>query len=234
MVLWPVAMAVRILLIEDDPGITGFVKQGLGELGYVVDAARDGREGQRLARPGAYDVIILDVMLPGLSGIEVCTVLRRQGLTTPILMLTALSGTGDKVSGLEAGADDYLVKPFEFDELAARIKALLRRGQSTPATVLRCEDLEIDLLRRQVTRAGRKIKLTAREFGLLEYLMRHPDRVLTRTSIGQHVWGMDFDYGGNVIEVYISTLRRKIDKGFDKPLIHTLIGSGYMLSSQPP
>jgi DNA-binding response OmpR family regulator len=227
-------MAVHILLIEDDPGISAFVRQGLSELGYAVDVARDGDAGQHLARGGTHDVIILDVMLPGASGIEVCTALRRQGHKTPILMLTALSETSDKVSGLEAGADDYLVKPFEFDELAARIKALLRRGQASPTTLLRCEDLEVDLLRRQVTRAGQKIKLTAKEFALLEYLMRNPDRVLTRTSIGQHIWGMDFDYGGNVIEVYISTLRRKIDKGFGRPLIHTLIGSGYMFSSQPP
>lgn len=225
---------MRILVIEDDPTITGFLRQGLVELGYVVEAARDGRTGEAAALESAFDLIILDVMLPGPSGLDVCQSLRRRGLKTPILMLTALSSTGDKVSGLEAGADDYLVKPFEFDELAARIKALLRRGTAGETTLLRLADLEMDLVKRQVTRAGRKIRLTSKEFSLLEYLIRRPNRVVTRASIGSGVWDMEFEYGGNVIEVYISALRRKIDKDFDRPLIHTVIGSGYMMSAENP
>ena len=203
-------------------------------MGYVVDVAQDGRAGEVQAASGEHDLIVLDIMLPGQSGIEVCRHLRQGGVATPILMLTALSSTGNKVEGLQSGADDYLVKPFEFEELAARVQALLRRGQATEASVLRFEDLEVDLLKRQVRRAGNRIHLTAKEFALLEYLMRRPNRVLTRTNIGQQVWDMNFEYSGNVIEVYISTLRRKIDKGYDKPLIHTVIGAGYMFSAEPP
>jgi DNA-binding response OmpR family regulator len=225
---------MRLLVIEDDPTIAGFLRQGLEELGYAVKLAGDGREGEVEAASNEYDLIILDIMLPTQSGIDVCRHLRQRGVATPILMLTALSSTGKKVEGLEAGADDYLAKPFEFEELAARVKALLRRGQPTEASALRFADLEIDLLKRQVTRAGQKIRLTPKEFALLEYFMRRPNRVLTRTNIGQQVWDINFEYGGNVIEVYVSTLRRKIDKGFEKPLIHTVIGAGYMLSTEPP
>lgn len=225
---------MRLLIIEDDPTISGFLRQGLEELGYAVAVVGDGKEGEARGASGEFDLIILDLMLPGQSGIDVCRRLRQRGVATPILMLTALSSTGNKVEGLQAGADDYLVKPFEFEELAARILALLRRGQATEAAVLRFEDLEMDLLKRQVTRAGKKIRLTPKEFALLEYFMRRPNRVLTRTNIGQQVWDINFEYSGNVIEVYVSTLRRKIDQGFDKPLIHTVIGTGYMLSSEPP
>jgi DNA-binding response OmpR family regulator len=210
------------------------VRQGLEELGYAVDVVGNGNAGEAQAASGEYDIIILDIMLPGQSGIDVCRHLRQRGVATPILMLTALSSTGNKVEGLQAGADDYLVKPFDFEELAARIQALLRRGQASEAAVLRFEDLEMDLLKRKVARAGKKVHLTAKEFALLEYFMRRPNRVLTRTNIGQQVWDMNFEYGGNVIEVYVSTLRRKIDKGYDKPLIHTVIGAGYMLSAEPP
>lgn len=225
---------MRLLVIEDDPSISGFVRQGLEELGYTVTVEDNGRKGEAEAASGEYDVIILDVMLPGQSGVDVCRHLRQGGVATPILMLTALSSTGNKVGGLQAGADDYLVKPFDFEELAARIQALLRRGQATEASFLRFEDLELDLLKRRVTRAGKQVHLTAKEFALLEYFMRRPNRVLTRTNIGQQVWDMNFEYGGNVIEVYVSTLRRKIDKGHDKRLIHTVIGAGYMLSAEPP
>jgi two-component system copper resistance phosphate regulon response regulator CusR len=225
---------MRLLIIEDDPTIAGFVRQGLEELGYVVDVAGDGRTGEAQAASGEYDVIILDIMLPEQSGIEVCRHLRQRGVATPILMLTALSSTGNKVEGLQSGADDYLVKPFDFEEFAARVQALFRRGQATEASVLRFDDLEMDLLKRQVTRAGKKIHLTAKEFALLEYFLRRPNRVLTRTNIGQQVWDINFEYSGNVIEVYVSTLRRKIDKGFDRPLIHTVIGAGYMLSTELP
>ena len=225
---------MRLLVIEDDPTIAGFVRQGLEELGYTVEVVGDGKAGEAEAACGEYDVVILDIMLPGQSGIDVCRRLRQRGISTPILMLTALSSTGNKVEGLQAGADDYLVKPFDFEELAARIQALLRRGQASEGSVLRFEDLEMDLLKRRVTRADRKIHLTTKEFALLEYFLRRPNRVLTRTNIGQQVWDMNFEYSGNVIEVYVSTLRRKIDKGFDKPLIHTVIGAGYMLSAEPP
>ena len=225
---------MRLLIIEDDPTIAGFLRQGLEELGYSVSVVADGKEGESQAAAGDYDLIILDLMLPGQSGVDVCRHLRQRGVATPILMLTALSSTGNKVEGLQAGADDYLVKPFEFEELAARILALLRRGQATEASVLRFEDLEMDLLKHQVTRGGRKIRLTPKEFALLEYFLRRPNRVLTRTNIGQQVWDMNFEYSGNVIEVYVSTLRRKIDQGFDKTLIHTVIGAGYMLSAEPP
>ncbi len=225
---------MRLLVIEDDPTIAGFLRQGLQELGYTVDVVNDGRKGLLEAGSGEYDLIILDIMLPGPDGIEVCRHLRQRGIGTPILILTALSSTGKKVEGLEAGADDYLVKPFEFEELAARIKALLRRGQPSEASLLRFQDLEMDLLKRQVTRGGKRIHLTPKEFALLEYFMRRPNRVLTKTSIGQQVWDMNFEYSGNVIEVYVSTLRRKIDKGSDRPLLHTLIGAGYMLSGEDP
>lgn len=225
---------MRLLLIEDDPAIAGFVRQGLAELGYAVEVVDDGKAGEAEGARGEYDLILLDVMLPGQSGVEVCRRLRQRGVATPILMLTALSSTGNKVEGLHSGADDYLVKPFDFEELAARIQALLRRGKPGEASQLRFEDLEMDLLKRQVARGGRKIRLTAKEFALLEYFLRRPNRVLTRASIGQQVWDMNFEYSGNVIEVYVSTLRRKIDKGFEKPLIHTVIGAGYMLSAAPP
>ncbi|MFO0837970.1 MAG: response regulator transcription factor [Phycisphaerae bacterium] len=225
---------MRILLIEDDPNISGFVARGLSELGYVVEPVRDGNEALRRIAPDAFDLIILDVMLPGDDGLSVCRLLRQRGIATPILMLTALSSTGDKVAGLDAGADDYLPKPFEFDELAARVKALLRRGRGSESSLLRMDDLELNLLKREATRAGKKIRLTAKEFALLEYFMRNPNRVLTRTAIGERVWEMDFDYGGNVIEVYVSTLRRKIDKGFDRPLIHTVIGMGYLFGLEAP
>ena len=225
---------MRMLVIEDDPTIAGFLRQGLEELGYAVEVVGDGHKGEAEASCGEYDLIILDVMLPGQSGIDACRHLRQRRVATPILMLTALSSTGNKVDGLEAGADDYLVKPFEFEELAARVRALLRRGQATEASILRFEDLEMDLSRRQVARAGKKVRLTPKEFALLEYFMRRPNRVLTRTSIGQQVWDMNFEYSGNVIEVYVSTLRRKIDKGFGRPLLHTVIGVGYMLSAESP
>ena len=173
-------------------------------------------------------------MLADVDGIDVCRGLRQRGLTTPILMLTALSSTSDKVAGLDAGADDYLTKPFEIEELVARVRALLRRGQAGEASTLKFEDVEIDLNRRTVQRDGHKIKLTAKEFTLLEYMLRNPNRVLSRSSIAEKVWDMEIDTESNVIEVYISMLRRKLDKDFDKPLIHTVSGSGYMLIAEPP
>lgn len=220
---------MRVLVVEDNPRMAGVIRKGLAECGYAVDLATTGHEGEDLAATQLYDVIILDVMLPDQDGLVVCNNLRRRSVKTPILVLTALSGTADKVKGLDVGADDYLTKPFEFDELLARLRAIMRRGQAGQAAWLRFGDLEMDLNERKVTRGGAKIKLTNKEFALLEYFMRNPDRVLTRTSIGQHVWDMNFDSDSNVIDVYVSMLRRKIDKGFDRKLIHTEIGAGYVL-----
>ncbi len=225
---------MRLLVIEDNPKTAGFICQGLSEQGYIVDVAPTGSEGERAAVTESYDLVILDIMLPDQDGIQVCRNLRRQGVKAPILMLTALSSTADKVTGLDAGADDYLVKPFEFDELIARIRALLRRGQAREAAVLRFEDVEMDLVARKVSRAGQRMNLTAKEFALLEYFLRNPNRVLTRTAIGERVWDMNFESDSNVIDVYVSMLRRKIDKGFDARLIHTVIGAGYVLSAEAP
>lgn len=225
---------MRVLVVEDNPKMAGFIRQGLTELGYTVDTSGEGFEGEELAADGSYDLIILDVMLPDTDGVQVCRNLRRRGIRSPILMLTALSSTQDKVTGFEAGADDYLTKPFDFDELTARVRALMRRGQAQEGTVLKYQDVEMDLLGHKVTRAGQKIKLSGKEYALLEYLLRNPDRVLTRTNIGEHVWDMNFSPESNVIDVYVGMLRRKLDKDFERKLIHTVIGRGYMLSAEPP
>jgi two-component system, OmpR family, copper resistance phosphate regulon response regulator CusR len=225
---------MRILVVEDNPKLAVAMQQGLAAQGYAVDIAERGYDAEELAARRAYDVIILDLMLPDRDGVELCRSLRRRGVSTPVLMVTSLSGTQDRVNGLDAGADDYLPKPFQHEELLARVRALMRRGSASESSVLRFEDLELDLLKRSAKRRGEAIRLTAREFALLEYLMRNSHRVLTRTQIGEHVWDMNFDPGSNVIEVYVSALRRKIDKGFDRPLIHTKIGSGYVLSEQAP
>jgi DNA-binding response OmpR family regulator len=225
---------MRLLVIEDNVKMAKLIQQGLAEQGYGVEIATRGDEGESLAASEPYDAIVLDLMLPDQDGLDLCRNLRRRGVKTPILMLTALSTTANKVSGLDAGADDYLTKPFEFAELSARIRSLLRRGQATEGSTLAFEDLEMDLLTRRVTRSGEKIKLTAKEFALLEYFMRNRNRVLTRTAIGEHVWDMNFSPGSNVIDVYVSTLRRKIDRDYEKPLIHTVIGTGYTLSADPP
>ena len=225
---------MRLLVIEDNPRIAGFIQQGLQELGYSVDAAGTGREGEELAAGATYDVVVLDVMLPDVDGVQVCKNLRRRGIKSMILMLTSLSTTADKVTGLNAGADDYLTKPFEFDELIARLRALIRRGEAHESSILRFEDLEMDLMSRKVTRAGEKIKLSNKEFALLEYFMRNPNRVLTRTAMAGHVWDINMGTESNVIDVYVGLLRRKIDKGFDKRLLHTVVGLGYILSAEDP
>jgi DNA-binding response OmpR family regulator len=223
---------MRLLVIEDNPKVAGMIEQGLTEQGYQVDVVHKGFEGEARAAAGGYEAIVLDLMLPDRDGVDVCRNLRRRGTKTPILMLTALSETADKVAGLDAGADDYLTKPFEFDELLARVRALLRRGEATEGTVLKYEDIQMDLAKRMVTRAGKTVSLTPKEFSLLEYLMRNPNRVLGRTAIAEQVWDVDIGSDSNVIDVYISTLRRKIDKPFDKKLIHTVVGTGYVLSAE--
>jgi two-component system copper resistance phosphate regulon response regulator CusR len=225
---------MQILLIEDSPKMALAMQRGLAEHGYQVTVTHSGREGEEQAIAEPFALLILDLMLPDHDGIDLCRNLRRRGCKTPVLMLTALSSTKDKVEGLNAGADDYLTKPFEFEELLARVRALLRRGTETESAVLRYADVELDLVKRKVTRAGKPISLTHKEFTFLEYLMRNPDRVLSRAMIGSNVWDMNFDAFSNVIDVYVSNLRRKVDKPFDSPLLHTVVGSGYVFSQTPP
>jgi len=207
------------------------LQQGLEENEWTVDSASDGLSGLQLARQHEYDVIVSDITMPGLTGLQLCRQLRDEGLATPILLLTALSQTEDKITGFDAGADDYLAKPFEFRELLARIKALARRPTATFKTenILRFKDLELDLDAKTVQRSGKEILLTPREFALLEYFLRNPGKVLSKTEIAEKVWDLDFDTGTNVIEVYVNYLRNKMDKGFEQKLIHTQFGQGYIL-----
>jgi len=225
---------VRLLVVEDNPRMAELIRQGFRQLGYAVDIAPRGREAEEQALHQPYDVIILDIMLPDKDGVQVCRDLRRQGAETPILMLTALSTTRDKVSAFDAGADDYLAKPFDFDELFARVRALLRRGRPQEGATLRIEDVEMDLLAHQVTRGGQRIRLSNREFSLLEYFMRNPNRVLRRIAIAQHVCDTAFSGESNVIDVYVGLLRRKLDRDAGRKLIHTVIGRGYYFGPTPP
>ncbi len=223
---------MHLLLIEDDNEAARFLVKGLRESGYSVDHAADGREGLFRATEGQFDLVITDRMLPHIDGLAIIELMRRKGLTTPVLVLSALGGVDDRVRGLKAGGDDYLTKPFAFAELLARIEALLRRRSSAPqATRLKVEDLEFDLLARRVTRAGREVELTARELKLLEFLMRRAGQVVTRTMLLEGVWDLHFDPQSNLIDVHISRLRQAIDRGSDHPLIHTVRGSGYVLRS---
>ncbi len=225
---------MKILVVEDEERVAQFIQKGLREEGHAVDVSHDGEDGEFLAEVNDYDLIILDLMLPKKNGITVCKELRANGVNTPVLMLTARDSVEDKVRGLDAGADDYLPKPFAFEELLARVRALLRRQSESRTPTLKVGDLELDPISRRVTRAGKPIRLTTKEYALLEYLMRNAGKVLSRTLIGEHVWDMNFDPESNVIDVYISHLRAKIDKGFDKPLLHTLRGQGYLLSDDAP
>jgi two-component system OmpR family response regulator len=223
---------VHLLLIEDDNEAARFMVKGLRESGYSVDHAADGREGLFRATEGQFDLVVTDRMLPHIDGLAIIELMRRKGLTTPVLVLSALGSVDDRVKGLKAGGDDYLTKPFAFAELLARIEALLRRRSSAPqATRLKVEDLEFDLLARRVRRAGREIELTARELKLLEFLMRRAGQVVTRTMLLEGVWDLHFDPQSNLIDVHISRLRQAIDRGSDHPLIHTVRGSGYVLRS---
>lgn len=221
---------MHLLLIEDDNEAARFMVKGLRESGYSVDHAADGREGLFRATEGQFDLVVTDRMLPHIDGLAIIELMRRKGLTTPVLVLSALGSVDDRVKGLKAGGDDYLTKPFAFAELLARIEALLRRRSSAPqATRLKVEDLEFDLLARRVTRAGCEIELTARELKLLEFLMRRAGQVVTRTMLLEGVWDLHFDPQSNLIDVHISRLRQAIDRGSDHPLIHTVRGSGYVL-----
>jgi two-component system OmpR family response regulator len=225
---------VRLLIIEDDEDVASYVKNGLEQAGYTVDAAANGKDGLFLATTESYDGIIVDRMLPGVDGLTIIRTLRASDISTPVLVLSALGEVDDRVAGLKAGGDDYLVKPFEFVELQARIEALLRRQRSTAdagATVLQVADLTLDLLRRKVERAGQRIELQPKEFQLLEYLMRHTGQVVTRTMLLEAVWNYHFDPQTNVIDVHMSRLRTKIDKDFDRPLLNTVRGAGYRLEA---
>lgn len=225
---------MRILLVEDEIRLSHFIKKGLVEQGFAVDEAHDGEEGLYLAKEETYDLAVLDVMLPKLSGIELCKKLREIKKETPILMLTAKSEVEDKIEGLNSGADDYLTKPFVFAELKARINALLRRSYHQISNNLTLADLDIDPVKHEATRAGKPIKLTPKEFAILELLLRRKYEVITRTQIIEHVWDYNFDSLSNVVDVFIGTLRKKIDKGYKISLIHTLHGVGYMATDKKP
>ena len=221
---------MRILLVEDEHRLSNIVKKGLTEEGFAVDTAFDGREGQYLAESENYDLIVLDIMLPKIDGLTVCKNLREKNIKTPILMLTAKTTLEDKIAGLDSGADDYLAKPFAFLELRSRIHALIRRSKKDPTPILSIADLMLDPIKHNLTRAGKEIILTPKEFSVLELLLRHKDQVVTRTMIIEHVWDYNFESMSNVVDVFIASLRRKIDKGARIKLFHTLHGVGYKIS----
>ncbi|HXY40430.1 MAG TPA: response regulator transcription factor [Vicinamibacteria bacterium] len=224
---------MRVLVVEDDATIAGFVVKGLREAGFAADHARDGREGLAMALDQPYDAAIVDVMLPGLDGLALIRTLRERGRKTPVLILSARHSVEDRVKGLETGSDDYLTKPFAFAELLARVQALLRRSSgAAEATRLSYADLELDLLSRQVRRAGRPVELRPREFALLEYLLRHAGRVVSKTMIMAHVYDYQFDPHTNVIDVLVHRLRERIDRDFEPKLLHTVRGVGYVLKAE--
>ena len=220
---------MRILIVEDEKKVAAFIKKGLEEETYAVDIATDGEEGFHLGEQNQYDLIILDLMLPKINGLDILSGLRSQKIDTPILLLTAKDSVEDKVEGLNQGADDYLTKPFAFSELLARIRVLLRRGKAESKTILEIADLTLNLVSHKVSRGNEEIELTGKEYSLLEYFMRNQEKVLTRTMIAEHVWDYNFDTFTNVIDVYVNHLRKKIDKNFSNKLLHTLRGVGYVM-----
>jgi heavy metal response regulator len=220
---------MRLLLVEDEKKVSSFIKKGLEEEGYAVDSASDGETGLMMGLDGVHDLIVLDINLPGKDGLSVLQELRKKKVATPVLLLTVRAAIEDKVIGLDTGADDYLTKPFAFQELLARVRALLRRKTDAEAPLLKVADLTLDPARRLVFRGDDKLELTTKEFALLDYFMRNPERVLTRTMIADHVWDYDFDPMTNVIDVYVNYLRNKIDTGREPKLIHTVRGVGYVL-----
>ncbi len=223
---------MRILLVEDEKDLAMIVKQGLEEEGYVVEVAHDGEEGLYMAENYAADVVILDIMLPKLDGLSVLTSMRKKGINTPVLMLTARDALLDKIKGLDTGADDYLTKPFVFGELLARIRSLIRRKTTVKEAVIRIADLEIDTASHEVKRGGQSIQLSAKEYALLEYLAYKKNTVVSRSDITEHIYHEDSDMDSNVVDVYINYLRNKVDKGFDKKLIQTVRGAGYILKEE--
>lgn len=223
---------MHILVIEDERKISDFIKRGLKEEGYIVSVSNDGKEGLSLLKNQTFDLLVLDIMLPGMDGLSICNDLRQNNILIPILMLTAKNTTKDKVLGLDSGADDYLTKPFAFEEFLARVRALLRKKNNlTESSKLKIGDLEIDFLSHKVVRAGNEIILTSKEYALLEYLVRNSETIVTRTMITENVWETDFDSFTNVVDVYINYLRNKIDKGHEKKLIKTIRGRGYKIQS---
>lgn len=227
-------MSRRILVVEDDADTADYILKGLREAGFTAEHVADGRDGLYMASSGDFDAIVMDRMVPGMDGLSVIKAVRAAGVQTPILILSALAHLDERVTGLRAGADDYLTKPFGFAELSARLDNLMRRGGAKPVeTSLACGDLNLDLLSRRVSRAGRALELLPRELKLLEYFLRHRDRVVTRTMLLEEVWDYRFDPHTSLIDTHISRLRKKIDEGFDKPLLHTVRGSGYRLSEAP-
>ena len=225
---------MRLVLVEDDEGIIRFLEKGLREAKYAVDVARDGDDALYKASLNEYDIIILDIMIPGRDGLEVCRELRNRGSKVPVIMLTARDDVRDRVLGLDVGADDYLTKPFQVSELLARLRALMRRGPALKSTVIEISDLRIDTSAQTVNRGGRSVGLTAREYALIEYLARNADRVVSRSELIEHVWNERYDSYSNVIDVHINHLRQKIDRESDQPLIHTRRGAGYILSTTVP
>jgi len=225
---------VRILVIEDEKKVASFIQKGLKEEGYAVDVAHDGAEGDYLANINEYDCILLDIMLPKMNGIEVLKNIRKNEIYTPVLMLTAKDSINDITSALDAGGDDYLTKPFAFEELVSRVRALIRRSSKQKSSILQLDDLVVDPVTRSVTRNDQKIELTSKEFALLEYFLRNVGRVLSRTLISEHVWDIHFDSDTNIVDVYVNYLRNKIDKNHPNKLIHTLRGTGYVMKFDKP
>lgn len=225
---------MKILIVEDEPKVSAFINQGLSEQGFATEVVYDGQMALKMVQRHSYDLILLDIIIPYMNGLELCLKIKEIQPNIPIIMLTALGTTDDKLSGFDAGADDYLVKPFEFKELLARIRALLKRasGKQNAGNKIKIGDLELDLDKKRASRAGELIELTAKEFSLLEYLMRHTGRVVSRAEIAEHVWEITFDTGTNVVDVYVNLLRKKIDKNFEHKFIQTKIGMGYILNAE--
>ena len=225
---------MKVLVVEDELKMASLLLRGFRNNGHAADVTRTGEDAVWMAVATHYDAIVLDVMLPGIDGFETLAALRRQGRWTPVLMLTARDAVEDRIAGLDVGADDYLTKPFSFDEFLARVRALLRRGAAATAPILAVTDLTLDPATREVRRGGRRITLTAREYALLEYFLRNPGRVLTRPMLAEHVWGLDFDPESNIVDVYVGYLRRKIDGPGELKLLHTVRGAGYVLRTEEP
>jgi DNA-binding response OmpR family regulator len=223
---------LRLLVVEDEPSLLSIITKRLKEEGYGVDSAKDGREGENYISSAEYDCIILDIMIPFQDGLTLLRKIRAKNISAPVLLLTAKDSIDDRVTGLDSGADDYLVKPFSFDELLARVRAMLRRHKDKKNTTLSVGDLEMDTITREVQRGGKAIELTSKEYSILEYFLRNKNRVLTKSQIAEHVWNYDFEYNSNIVEVYVRYLRRKMDEEFENKLIHTIRGGGYVIKDR--